>query len=491
MAEERLDLTVAVKDMATRALKEIKGSVKSIADKAEGFNKRLKDLQPTFTSMRNVGAVSFGTISAGLGLSVKAASDLSESINAVSVVFGEASEEVKKLGDQSAKTVGLSKTEFYGLAVQMSSFAKTVAGDGGSVSDTLNEMTVRIADFASVMNLEVADAAAAFQSGLAGQTEPLRKFGIDLSAASVQAYAVASGIAEAGKQMTESQRIQATYGSLMEQTAKTAGDFANTAGEAANRQRILKAEIADMSASLGSLYLPAWKQVLEAVTPVVSKLSEMVAEHPKLTVGVIGTVAALSGMAMVIGQLGKMLPMIITTTKGFGMALMFVTGQATLLKAAIVALPWAITIGVALAGFSVVMKQISELRRETDDAYDSKMKLEDLNQKAIDRAKELRASGDTEGADRILATVKRNVNSGIEARASGGPVSADTPYLVGEDGPELFVPRNAGRIVPNGNAGLTINNLFTFNGDVNDKDALKREIIDAINRQASLAMQGI
>jgi hypothetical protein len=38
---------------------------------------------------------------------------------------------------------------------------------------------------------------------------------------------------------------------------------------------------------------------------------------------------------------------------------------------------------------------------------------------------------------------------GIEAREMGGPVSSNRPYLVGEKGPEIFVPRNAGGIVPN------------------------------------------
>ena len=37
----------------------------------------------------------------------------------------------------------------------------------------------------------------------------------------------------------------------------------------------------------------------------------------------------------------------------------------------------------------------------------------------------------------------------IQARAIGGPVSADTPYIVGERGPELFIPRAGGAIVPN------------------------------------------
>lgn len=35
------------------------------------------------------------------------------------------------------------------------------------------------------------------------------------------------------------------------------------------------------------------------------------------------------------------------------------------------------------------------------------------------------------------------------ARAGGGPVAAGVPYLVGERGPELMVPRQSGKIVPN------------------------------------------
>lgn len=41
------------------------------------------------------------------------------------------------------------------------------------------------------------------------------------------------------------------------------------------------------------------------------------------------------------------------------------------------------------------------------------------------------------------------------ARAAGGPVDAGTPYLVGEQGPELFVPSASGAIAPNGALGRT------------------------------------
>lgn len=187
---------------------------------------------------------------------ISEASGLGESVNALNVVYGEHSAGIQALGKGAAQTLGLSNLEFNNLAVRFSSFSKTIAGEGGNVVGTLEDLTGRASDFASVMNLEVSDAAQLFQSGLAGESEPLRAFGIDLSAASVEAYAYANGIASAGEELTESQKVQARYGALMEQTAQTAGDFANTQDSLANVQRRLSSSWADMKAKLGEAFLP-------------------------------------------------------------------------------------------------------------------------------------------------------------------------------------------------------------------------------------------
>ena len=59
-----------------------------------------------------------------------------------------------------------------------------------------------------------------------------------------------------------------------------------------------------------------------------------------------------------------------------------------------------------------------------------------------------------------------NFISDVAFRAAGGPVSSGSPYIVGEQGPELFVPNSSGSIVPNhamgGGGGQTIN--MSFNG---------------------------
>lgn len=55
----------------------------------------------------------------------------------------------------------------------------------------------------------------------------------------------------------------------------------------------------------------------------------------------------------------------------------------------------------------------------------------------------------------------------IGARANGGPVSAGRPYLVGERGPELIVPRAAGMVIPNGAFGRSAGTqVFDMRGAV-------------------------
>jgi phage-related minor tail protein len=53
----------------------------------------------------------------------------------------------------------------------------------------------------------------------------------------------------------------------------------------------------------------------------------------------------------------------------------------------------------------------------------------------------------------VVSSIASSLISVGGARASGGPVAADVPYLVGEQGPELFVPSVSGSIAPNSALG--------------------------------------
>jgi len=74
----------------------------------------------------------------------------------------------------------------------------------------------------------------------------------------------------------------------------------------------------------------------------------------------------------------------------------------------------------------------------------------------------------------------------IFARAAGGPVTSGQPYMVGERGPELFVPSTSGGIVPNGRAGVVQHIAIHVNGTAAD---VARQVSDEIMRAAMRGQQ--
>ena len=205
--------------------------------------------------------------------SVRAATDLNESINAVNVVFGEAADGVLALGRNSADSLGLANSEFNSFAVRFSNFAQTIArGSGANVVDVVDDITGRIADFASVMNLDMSEAGDIFQSIMAGSSEVGRRFGLDLSAATVAQFALANGLADTTSELTEQDKVLARYQLLMEQTNNTAGDFKNTQDDLANATRTLGSKVENTKASIGEALVPTLENLAGTAQPLVETI---------------------------------------------------------------------------------------------------------------------------------------------------------------------------------------------------------------------------
>lgn len=65
-----------------------------------------------------------------------------------------------------------------------------------------------------------------------------------------------------------------------------------------------------------------------------------------------------------------------------------------------------------------------------------------------------------------VTTTIEQITKKISGKATGGLVSGSTPYMVGERGPELFVPQSSGRIVPNDQLQSRSSNALTLNVNV-------------------------
>ena len=114
-------------------------------------------------------------------------------------------------------------------------------------------------------------------------------------------------------------------------------------------------------------------------------------------------------------------------------------------------------------------------------------KLASFIQSVVDKVKSLIDLAKSNPLVRGIGSVIDNVFGG--GRASGGPVSGGTTYLVGEKGPELFTPNSSGAIIPNGvgGTGTTIN--LTVNGAI-DPEGTARTIVDVLNRATARGGSG-
>ena len=100
------------------------------------------------------------------------------------------------------------------------------------------------ADLASFNNIGVDEALLKLQSGLVGETEPLRALGVNLNAAAVQAEALKMGLAANVETLTAADMAQARYALILQQTTTAQGDLARTSDGWANQNRILQATLA-------------------------------------------------------------------------------------------------------------------------------------------------------------------------------------------------------------------------------------------------------
>nr|MDA3939825.1 phage tail tape measure protein [Spirochaetia bacterium] len=213
---------------------------------------------------------------AALGLgALKASSDLAESANAVSVVFGDSAKVIDKWGETAATSAGLTQASFNGIATIIGAQLKQSGLDIDDVAVSTIDLTQRAADLASVFNTDVSDAAGALGAALRGESEPARRYAINLSEAAVQAEALSSGLIRSKSEMTDQIKVQARLNLIMKQSNDVAGDFQNTSDGLANRTRILKSEIVNIAAELGNQLVPIAEDVLEVVGDLVHQFSDL------------------------------------------------------------------------------------------------------------------------------------------------------------------------------------------------------------------------
>lgn len=241
------------------ALDKFHASAKGLDDRLQGMAKR-GGFTAAILGGAGIGAGLgvFNAVAAGIGKvidygdrAIELASDLAEQQSKVSEVFGDQAEVIEGWAKTAVTSMGMSERA-----------ALEAAGTLGNLFDALGLSTDRsvemsramiqlAADIGSFNNVASEDVLTALKSGLVGETEPMRRFGANLSAARVNAYALARGMAATTAGITDAIKVQARYELILKDTANAQGNFAKTATGLANSQKSLDAALEQLQTELG------------------------------------------------------------------------------------------------------------------------------------------------------------------------------------------------------------------------------------------------
>lgn len=238
-------------------------------------------------------------------MALSAASNLNEARNKATVVFDESAADVMKWGENAAEAIGQSERQALGAAGTFGNlFVSMDMGSKQAAGLSMNLVTLA-SDLASFHNATPDEAMEALRSGLVGETEPLRRFGVNMNEATLKAQALAMGLEWTGDTLPPLIKAEAAYALIMEQTATAQGDRARTMDDLANATRTVTAESEDLAASWGEELVPVGETVLSVAHPLLDFFKDLPDPIKQATI-VLSTLAAAAGPAIwSLGQIGK------------------------------------------------------------------------------------------------------------------------------------------------------------------------------------------
>jgi len=225
-----------------------------------------KSAQKLGTTLQNVGKAMIVAVTIPLAMMAKdavlMASSYEEGLNKVNVVFEENGNIIEEWSKNAAKNLGMSQAAALEAAGTYGNLF-TAQGMGTKAAADMSTALVQLAaDLASFNNANPEDVLLALRSGLSGEIEPLKKYGVAMNEALMKTKAMEMGLGDNIQALTEAQKIQVRYALIMDQTTKAQGDFARTSEGLANQLRILKGHWGDTLKILGANLVPVVEKVL-------------------------------------------------------------------------------------------------------------------------------------------------------------------------------------------------------------------------------------
>ena len=278
------------------ALKKASSGIVSALQRITGAGKGVNSLSLSLGNLLKTAVgfnIGYGLLNFGKSM-FTLGSDVTEVENVVDVAFGGMAQSAYDFASTAQEQFGLSELaalRYSGILMSMFNASGVAQRDAAEMSTTLTGLA---GDLASFYNIDQDDAFTKLRSALAGEVEPMRALGVDMTVASMEAYALSQGITESWQSMSQAEKVMLRYNYLMSVTSAQQNDFQRTQASFANQTRLLTLNLQQLAATLG-------QGLIAAVLPAVTALNKLFAVLQKAAVAVKNFFYVLTGYKPQIG----------------------------------------------------------------------------------------------------------------------------------------------------------------------------------------------
>lgn len=202
--------------------------------------------------------------------------EYNEIVNRFSVSMGQYAKDHYEYARSVGDIMGIDPAEWMGNEATFMALSSGFGIASDRAATMSQQLTQLGYDIASFHDVSFSDAMLKLQSGLAGELEPLRRIGYDLSVARLQQEAYTLGISKKVSAMTQAEKAELRYYTIMKQSTLAQGDMARTLSDPANQLRLFKAQVEQTARSIGNLFIPVLMKVLPVVSAVIGAIRALV-----------------------------------------------------------------------------------------------------------------------------------------------------------------------------------------------------------------------
>lgn len=195
---------------------------------------------------------------------VNIASDAEEIQSKFNTVFRNLAEQANQWSEDFGSSVGRARQDVKAWMAGLQDTFVPLGFARDRAYELSKSLTTLAVDVASFNNQADADVIRDFTSALVGNHETVRKYGIIITENALKLEALKSGWNKSYKSMTELEKVQLRYNMIMAGTTDAQGDAIRTGGSYANQMKRLRANIKDISETLGQSLLPIFNEIVTA-----------------------------------------------------------------------------------------------------------------------------------------------------------------------------------------------------------------------------------